>query len=77
MEGEIAKFLRLYEKEYEAGQRALNGLACGVARHRFITRKMECMGKHHISLAHIVGEEEATKLIACQLREKSTHCVAL
>lgn len=61
---EVARVLEQIELENQAAHQALYGLASGVARHRFITNKMERMGKLHEKLQTLVGEEQAGKLLA-------------
>ncbi|MBV9020500.1 MAG: hypothetical protein JO125_05685 [Chloroflexi bacterium] len=50
--------------EYEAAKRGMSGLACGIAQHAFITARMENMCNIHQELQQLVGEREATKLVA-------------
>ena len=63
-QSEVARLLERIELEYEAAQRALTGLACGTSKHAFITDKMERIGNCHASLKQLVGEDEATRLMA-------------
>jgi hypothetical protein len=50
--------------EYMAAQAGMSGLAMGTAQHKFITARMENMGRCHEQLNTLVGEQEATKLVA-------------
>jgi hypothetical protein len=50
--------------EYEAGKRGLEGLAQGAAKHQFITQKTENMAYCHRRLIALVGQEQASKIIA-------------
>jgi len=61
---DVARFLAEYELEYAAAQRAMNGVAQGVAQHAFITAKMERMCNIHVSLAGLVGEGSAVRLVS-------------
>jgi hypothetical protein len=61
---EVARLLQQIEQEYQAAQYGLNGLAAGVSRHNFITARMENMGLCHKALTTIVGDEQATKMVA-------------
>ncbi len=61
--GEVARLLRQIDLEYEAAQRGLNGLAA-VARHQFITARMEAIERFQSALQEIVGEQEAARLLA-------------
>jgi hypothetical protein len=67
---EVAQLLRRIELEYEAAQRALTGLASGNARHEFITAKMERMQQCQEQLGQLIGEREATVLVAQLLEAK-------
>lgn len=60
---EVARLLSQISEEYEAAQRGVKGLACGVAKHEFITVRMEHMGRLHHELQSIVGDS-AIALIA-------------
>lgn len=53
---EVARLLSQINEEYEAAQRGLTGLACGVSQHEFITARMERMGQLHSQLYSIVGD---------------------
>ena len=53
---EVARLLNLIQKEYEAAQNGLSGLALGTARHSFITTRTENIGKLHTELEELVGE---------------------
>ena len=61
---EIARLRQRIAEEYEAATRGLSGLASGSARHQFITRRMEQIGTYHETLQHLVGEQEATRIMA-------------
>ena len=61
---EIARLRQRITEEYEAALRGLNGFASGSARHQFITRRLEQIDAYHETLQHLVGEQEATRLMA-------------
>lgn len=61
---EIARLRQRIAEEYEAAMRGLSGLASGTASHEFITRRMEQMGACHETLKQLVGEQEATRILA-------------
>ena len=61
---EIARLRQRIAEEYEAAMRGLSGLACGTATHEFITKRMEQMGACHETLKQLVGEQEATRMLA-------------
>ena len=68
-ESEIARLLELIEEEYQAGCTGLTGLAMGMSHHAFISARMENMGKYHAELMRIVGEDQATELMARHLNQ--------
>ncbi|MDQ2904418.1 MAG: hypothetical protein M3Y81_12790 [Chloroflexota bacterium] len=59
----VAQLRKQIEAEYVAAQRGLEGLAA-VARHEFITAKMENMDCYHRQLVGLVGEEQAIQMVA-------------
>lgn len=61
---EVARLRQRIAQEYEAARRGLTGLAYGTATHEFITRRMEQIGSCHETLKHLVGEQEATRMLA-------------
>lgn len=66
---EVARLLAQISEEYEAAQRGLSGVASGVARHSFITARMENMGQLHTELQSIVGNA-AIAMIAEELNKQ-------
>lgn len=64
---EVATLLQQIELEYTAAQQALTGLACGTARHTFISARMEQMSLHHETLARLIGSDKAIMLVASNL----------
>lgn len=68
---EVAKIRQRIEEEYTAAQRALHAPAMA-GKHEFITARMENMGQAHAELQDILGEEEATKLVAATLDKCGT-----
>lgn len=63
---EVARLLAQINREYEAAQLGLSGLAQGISQHRFITIRMERIGELHAQLRNLVGDE-AMALITAQL----------
>ena len=61
---EVARLMQQITLEYEAAKRGMSGLAYGTAQHAFITARMENMCNIHQELQQLVGEREATKLVA-------------
>ena len=55
---EVTRLRKQIEAEYIAAQRGLEGLA-EVARHQYITTRMENMDRYHRQLVGLVGEEQA------------------
>ena len=64
---EVAQLLEQIELEYQAAQHGLSGLSGGTSRHDFIRHKMENMHEYHQALSQLVGQDEATKLVATRL----------
>ncbi len=64
---EIARLMQRIELEYQAANNALYGLAAGIAKHEFITARMERMGELHEELKTLVGAEQATQLFVTAL----------
>lgn len=62
-ESEVARLLQQIDKEFEAAQRGLTGLAQGTASHAFITAKLKCVRSYQERLAMHVGTDEATRLV--------------
>lgn len=62
----VAKIRQRLENEYIAAQRALNAPAM-VAKHEFITARMESMQQAHIELQAIVGNEETIRIVVATL----------
>ena len=67
-QSEVARLMQRIEEEYTAPQRALSGLAVGMATHQFITARMENIGRCHQQLRALVGEE-AIMLVAQAIQE--------
>lgn len=63
-QSDVARILQQIEQEYQASRLGLEGLASGSARHDFISKKAENIGKHHDHLTELVGPEQAIALIA-------------
>jgi len=62
-ESEVRRLLKEIELTYQAAKNGLTGLAAGMARHEFISAKMEKLDKQRESLAHIVGADRAMELL--------------
>jgi hypothetical protein len=60
---EVARWRQQYETEYQAAQWGLTGLACGTARHDFITKKMENMQHCIEELTKMVGARQTYALV--------------
>ena len=63
MRSEIAQIKQQIIDEYLAGQRGLAGLACGAARHEFITRRMENMCRCQQELETLIGQEQTRHIM--------------
>jgi hypothetical protein len=55
-QSEVTCLLKQIREEYEAAMHGVSGLAQGTSRHRFITTKMENMGKLQEKLQELVGD---------------------
>ncbi len=60
---DVAQLRKQIEAEYIAAQRGLEGLAA-VARHQYISARMENMDRYHQQLIGLVGEERAIHIVA-------------
>ncbi|QBD78823.1 hypothetical protein EPA93_23690 [Ktedonosporobacter rubrisoli] len=60
---EVAQLLERIDQEYQATQRALTGLAYGVARHEFINQRLENLQALHEQIIEQVGPDAAVQLI--------------
>lgn len=60
---EVARLLESIRLSYKSAYLALHGPAI-VAKHEFISKKMENMQQDHAQLQTIVGEHEAIRLVA-------------
>lgn len=61
---EVARLLESIQRDYEAAEQGLSGLAQGTATHQFITAKMERVRRTHEQLQALVGPDEARTLLA-------------
>jgi hypothetical protein len=66
---EIVRLSQQFAREFQAAQWAAQGLVVGAARHKFITRRMENMGKIRQELAQVIGDQVATETMAKILEE--------
>ena len=62
-QSEVAFLMAQFDAERQAAEWALTGLAQGVARHQFITARMERMGAIKEELKELIGEDEAVNLV--------------
>ena len=69
-ESEMRRLLETIDREYQAAQLGLSGLALGTSLHEFIHARMEKIEDAREKLVDLLGEDEAAKLIVTQL-EKS------
>lgn len=60
---EVARLRQHIAAEYEAAHRAMYELADGVARHRFITARMENVGRCQEELSGYLGEQQAIEIL--------------
>jgi hypothetical protein len=62
-QSEVARVKAEFELQNAAAQYALNGMSLGVAKHSFITSKLDRMGELHEEMKKIIGEEEAARFV--------------
>jgi len=62
-ESEVARIRRQLDLEIEALQHLKSGLAFGTARHDFINKRMDSVGRYYTKLADYVGENEADEMV--------------
>jgi hypothetical protein len=60
---EIARLRAQIEAEHQAAWNGLHGLAAGTARHDFINKKMEILGKSVEELRKVAGSEVAMRVV--------------
>jgi hypothetical protein len=70
-QSEVARLKAQIEAEARAAQWALGGIALGIAKHRFITQRMERMGMFHEKLNELIGEEEGTQFLIQAMQSAS------
>ncbi len=61
---EVTRLLDTIQREYEAAEQGLSGLAQGTARHQFIDAKLQRVHQTHEQLEALVGPDEARTLLA-------------
>jgi hypothetical protein len=62
-ESEVVQLMEQIAAEYLAAQAGLSGLACGAAQHKFITARMENIGRCQEQLGALLGKEQAVKMV--------------
>jgi hypothetical protein len=60
---EVAQLMQQIAAEYTAAQAGMSGLALGTAQHKFITARMENIGRCQEQLSALVGKEQAVKIV--------------
>ncbi len=63
MSSDVARLKQQMEDEARAAYNALHGMSCGIAKHSFITARMERMGQLHEQLKLIASEDEANQFL--------------
>ena len=61
-ESEVAALIAAIDREYEAAQQGLTGLALGDTRHEFILKRQETIATLHGRLQHLVDEKTMAKI---------------
>jgi len=72
---EVAQLLQRISEQYEAAERAMTGFAV-TAKHESITARLEQIGVCHQCLQGLVGEREATQMVAETLEQAGTEGAA-
>ncbi len=70
---EVARLRQRIAAEYEAAHRAMYEFADGVARHRFITARMENVGRCQEELSRYLGEQQAIEILT-KIIDNYAHC---
>lgn len=60
---EVTRLLQQISQEHQAAKNGLTGLACGKARHDFITAREAHVAILYDELTAIVGKDEAIRLV--------------
>lgn len=71
---EIGQALRRIEEECRAATWSLHGMAMGAARHEFITKRLENIGRCSEQLRELVGENEAMALVVQAMEQADEAC---
>jgi hypothetical protein len=73
-QSEVRRLLETIDREYQAAQFGLSGLAQGTSQHEFINARMEKIEDIREKLVDLVGEEQAGRLVVQQMeRSKDAH----
>jgi hypothetical protein len=67
-QSEVARIKAQIQAEHESAQRAMCSSAYGTCQHRFITKRMENMGRLHDQLEVLVGDEANRVLVEVMQR---------
>lgn len=70
-ESDVRRLLETIDREYQAAQLGLSGLAQGLSKHEFINSRMEKLGDIHEKLVDLVGKERADQLIVEQMERSA------
>lgn len=70
---EVARLRQRIAEECEASWQALHGLASGTAQHEVIMSKFRRMDGYCLSLAELVGEEQATTILCEVYNQKASE----
>ena len=73
-QSEVARLKAQLDAEYQAARLAMTGYA-EVARHEYITTRMERMGALHEELRGLVGDEKATEALVKALDGSKARAV--
>jgi hypothetical protein len=70
---EVARLRQRIAAEYEAAHRVMYEFADGAARHRFITARMENVGRCQEELSRYLGEQQAIEILTKIIDSYAQH----
>lgn len=70
-QSEVQRLLAQIDREYEAAQNGLSGLAQGTAQHNFINARLENMEYARQELEKLVGPKKAVELVVERMNKQA------
>lgn len=62
-QSEVSHIRQQIAREHHMAEWARTGLIVGTAKHRFISRRMDAIGRQQEALASLIGEEASMQLV--------------